>query len=134
MGAEEGPTLFTKVDYVMVMVSNMKRSVKFYHETLGLPLKFESEEWTEFQTGTTTLAVHGGAKPSGAKGPGEPQAGTCSIGFSVQDLAKTYQDLQTRGVPFVMPPTDRRDEGIKLAVAVDPDGLTLSFAERRDRS
>jgi catechol 2,3-dioxygenase-like lactoylglutathione lyase family enzyme len=122
--------VFTKVDYVMVMVSDMKRSVNFYKETLGLPLKFESEEWTEFQTGTTTLALHGGAKPSGARGREELQAGTCSIGFSVADLEKTWKDLRARGVHFVMPPTEREGEGIKLAIGVDPDGLPLSFAER----
>ena len=122
--------MFSKVDYVMVMVSDMKRSVKFYKEALGLPLKFESEEWTEFQTGTTTLALHGGAKPSSGGGRGEPQAGTCSIGFSVADLEKTWKDLQARGVRFVMPPTEREGEGIKLAVGVDPDGLPLSFAQR----
>lgn len=122
--------MFSKVDYVMVMVSDMKRSLKFYKETLGLPLKFESEEWSEFQTGTTTLALHGGAKPSDGGGRGEPQAGTCSIGFSVADLEKTWKDLQARGVRFVMPPTEREGEGIKLAVAMDPDGLPLSFAQR----
>lgn len=121
--------MFTKVDYVMIMVSDMKRSLKFYKETLGLTLKFESEEWSEFQTGTTTLALHGGAKPSGGGGRGEPQAGTCSIGFSVADLEKTWKELQARGVRFVMPPTAREGEGIKLAVGLDPDGLPLSFAQ-----
>jgi len=28
-----------------------------------------------------------------------------------------------------MPPTARADEGIKLAVAVDPDGFAISFGE-----
>lgn len=121
--------MFKKVDYVMVMVSDMKRSVVFYRDTLGLPLKFESDEWTEFQTGTTTLALHGGARPSSGGGRGEPQAGTCSIGFSVPDVEKTHKDLLVRGVRFVMPPTEREGEGIKLAVAVDPDGLAISFAE-----
>jgi hypothetical protein len=28
-----------------------------------------------------------------------------------------------------MPPTQREGEGIKLAVAIDPDGLPVSFAQ-----
>ena len=28
-----------------------------------------------------------------------------------------------------MPPTQREGEGIKLAVALDPDGLPISFAQ-----
>jgi catechol 2,3-dioxygenase-like lactoylglutathione lyase family enzyme len=50
--------VFSKVDYVMVRVSDMRRSVAFYRDTLGLPLKFESPEWSEFATGATTLALH----------------------------------------------------------------------------
>jgi hypothetical protein len=44
-------------------------------------------------------------------------------------VEKTYKDLQAKGVNFVMAPTQREGEGIKLAVAVDPDGLPISFAQ-----
>lgn len=56
-------------------------------------------------------------------------AGTCSIGFNVYDLEKTFRDLQSKGVPFVMTPKAREGEGIKLAVCVDPDGLSISLSE-----
>ena len=76
--------MFSKVDYVMVNVSDMGRSVAFYRDTLGLPLKFESPGWSEFQTGDTTLALHHAApKAEGGGGAqGGPTAGTCSLGFS----------------------------------------------------
>jgi lactoylglutathione lyase len=56
--------VFTKIDYTMVVVSDMERSVAFYRDKLGVPLKFQSPEWTEFQTGGTTLALHGGGIPA----------------------------------------------------------------------
>jgi lactoylglutathione lyase len=123
--------MFGKVDYVMVNVSDMGRSVAFYRDTLGIALKFESPGWSEFDTGGTTLALHPGSPAAGsqASGHGGPVAGTCSIGFSVTDLDRTYADLQKRGVKFVMPPKDQVEEGIRLAVCVDPDGLPISFAE-----
>jgi predicted enzyme related to lactoylglutathione lyase len=62
-------------------------------------------------------------------GPAEPVAGTCSIGFSVADLAATHRELAARGAHFVLPPTEQANEGIRLAVCVDPDGLAISFAE-----
>ena len=52
--------MFKQIDYTMVVVSDMQRSVEFYRDKLGIPLKFQSPDWTEFQTGTTTLALHGG--------------------------------------------------------------------------
>jgi len=123
--------MFSKVDYVMVNVSDMRRSVAFYRDTLGLRLKFESPAWSEFETGPTTLALHGGIRAAGSEAatPAGPAAGTCSLGFSVPDLTRTYAELRERGAHFVMPPTEQPDEGIRLAVCLDPDGLAISFAE-----
>jgi lactoylglutathione lyase len=113
----------------MVNVSDMARSVQFYRDKLGIPLRFESPDWTEFETGTTTLALHGGGK-TGARST-EPIAGTSSIGFYVENLDQTYKELKAKGVVFVMSPTEREKEGIRLAVCLDPDGLPISMAERR---
>jgi lactoylglutathione lyase len=121
--------VFRHVDYVMVNVSDMGRSVAFYRDVLGLPLRFESPGWSEFDTGTTTLALH--LAPSAGEGAahGGPTAGTCSIGFSVRSLDETYEALRARGAHFVMSPTTQEAEGIRLAVCVDPDGLAVSLAE-----
>jgi lactoylglutathione lyase len=123
--------MFAKVDYLMVHVSDMHRSVEFYRDTLGLRLKFESPGWSEFETGTTTLALHGGPPAGGGEATARSGhvAGTCSPGFSVSDLNSTYAELRGRGARFVTPPTDQPAEGIRLAVCVDPDGLPISFAE-----
>lgn len=123
--------MFTQIDYTMVIVSDMDRSVEFYRDKLGIPLKFQSPDWTEFQTGATTLALHGGGVRSEQPPAGDPskQAGTCSIGFNVENVEQTFADLKDKGVNFVMPPTQREGEGIKLAVCVDPDGLPVSFAQ-----
>src|SRR6516165_4924293 len=102
----------------MVMVSDMKRSVSFYRDILGLPLKFESPEWTEFATGATTVALHGGAKPAAARQSEEQPAGTCSLGFNVENLDEVYHALRQKGVVFTVAPTDRAGEGIRLAVAI----------------
>src|SRR6185369_6691978 len=100
-----------------------------------LPLRFESPGWSEFDTGATTLALHQAGASTAAAGAGHegPTAGTCSIGFSVPSLDQTYAELQARGARFVMAPTDQPDEGIRLAVCIDPDGLAISFAERTAR-
>jgi lactoylglutathione lyase len=127
--------MYSKVDYVMVNVSDMSRSVAFYRDTLGVPLKFESPGWSEFQTGATTLALHGAGARMGGEGAGHgPTAGTCSIGFSVEDLDAAVADLASRGAHFVMLPTDQVNEGIRLAVCVDPDGLPISFAQQIART
>ena len=123
--------MFEKIDYTMIIVSDMARSVEFYADKLGIPLKFQSPEWTEFDTGATTLALHGGGVPqTPTSDDGKSKtAGTCSIGFNVDDLEKTYNELKSKGVNFIMAPTQRDNEGIRLAVCIDPDGLPVSFAQ-----
>jgi lactoylglutathione lyase len=123
--------MFTQIDYTMVVVSDMQRSVEFYRDKLGIPLKFQSPDWTEFQTGGTTLALHGGGVKGTTPPAGDPtkHAGSCSIGFNVEDVDKTYEELKAKGIHFVMPPTQREGEGIKLAVGLDPDGLPIAFAQ-----
>ena len=126
----EDKTMFQHVHYLMVNVADMSRSVAFYRDTLGLRLKFESPEWTEFATGTTTVALHRSPPPQGKPAAFMgPTAGSCSFGFSVEDLDATWKELQTKQVRFVMPPTLREEEGIRLAVFLDPDGLAISLAE-----
>jgi lactoylglutathione lyase len=127
--------MFKQIDYTMVIVSDMARSIEFYRDKLGIPLKFESPDWTEFQTGTTTLALHGGGvKQESVQSDQSKFAGTCSIGFNVENIDKTYEELKARDINFVMPPTQREGEGIKLAVCLDPDGLPVSFAQMVEKS
>jgi catechol 2,3-dioxygenase-like lactoylglutathione lyase family enzyme len=44
--------------YVIKVVADMDKAVKFCRDVLGLKLKFESPGWSEFVTGETTLALH----------------------------------------------------------------------------
>lgn len=113
----------------MVIVSDMNRSINFYQNTLGLKLRFESPEWTEFDVGSTTLALHGGGVAAPSTQERHQVAGRESIGFNVPNVDQVFETLKSKGVRFVMPPTERQGEGIRLAVCLDPDGLPVSFAQ-----
>src|SRR6516225_8171669 len=114
--------MFSKVDYIKVNVSDMSRSVAFYRDILGLSLKFESPGWSEFQTGATTLALHLKRARVGGEGqaPPEPLAGTCSIGFSVEDLAATHRELEAGGTLFARPRPEQVNEAIRFVAGVAP--------------
>ena len=122
--------MFKQIDYVMIGVSNMDQSVGFYKDILGMPLKYKTNEWTEFQTGATTLALHLSKTRIATTSPQrEIVAGKSTIGFTVTNLDKTYLELKAKNVRFVMEPKMREEEGIKLAVCLDPDGLEISISE-----
>ena len=66
---------------------------------------------------------------SDSQEPHRDQAGVASIGFNVDDVKAVYETLKAKGVKFSLAPTLRQNEGILLAVAVDPDGLEISFTQ-----
>ncbi len=132
--------MLCKLEHVIVCCSEMKRSVAFYRDVLGFPVKLESPEWTEFHCGGVMLALRLAApsekeKPEKEKKEEEVQrqrgpdrAGEARLGFEVLDLEKFYQEKMERGAVFSLVPT-ATDSGRKRAVLLDPDGLPISVTE-----
>ena len=108
-----------KLTYAIHFVADMERAVAFYRDTLGLPLKFASPHWSEFDTGETTLALH----PASEKNP----PGAVELGLGVPDLAKFHQELSAKGVVFSMAPS-KQDFGGALAQFVDSEGGHISVS------
>ncbi len=107
----------------------MQRSVAFYRDVLGLPLKFTSPGWTEFITGTTTLALHRTGEEKLPAHQGRPPAGQAHIGFVVDDIQAAYEELKARDAFFSLPP-QKQVTGNTLAVLHDPDGLGITIQQR----
>src|SRR5437588_12205584 len=121
-----------RVNYAIVFVSDMKRSVSFYRDVLGLPLKFESPGWTEFATDGATLALHA-AEASSPKeeNPLKVPAGRCRPGLSVPNLDEFHKRMVERNVPCLQEP--KAVFGARIAQYRDPDGLAISISEERQR-
>jgi lactoylglutathione lyase len=108
----------TALTYAIKFVADMDRAVRFHAEDLGLPVRFQSPEWTEFETGSTTLALH-------LASPEHP-AGTAQLGFGVADIEAFHRAAAARGVRFTSPPTELH--GMRIARFVDTDGAEGSVA------
>lgn len=128
--------MLMRLQYAIVYCSDMKRSLAFYRDQLGFPVKRESPEWSEFHCGPVTLALHI-AEPAPKKPwVGEANrhlddvsvAGQAQLSFEVLDLEAFYREKKEKGVEFALPPT-LQEFGAKLAVLLDPDGLPISVTE-----
>jgi len=114
-----------KLAYAIEFVADMDRAVKFYHEVLGLTLRFQSPGWSEFSTGETSLALH----PASERNP----AGSFELGFNVTNVENFYQEMSAKGVRFSVPPT-KQDHGGTLAQFLDSEGSHCSVAEQASDS
>jgi lactoylglutathione lyase len=119
-----------RVNYQIVYVSDMKRSISFYRDVLGIPLRFESPGWTEFATDGATLVLHAAEAPAAEEeDPRRLHAGRCGAGLAVPSLADFHEKMLERGVPCLQAP--KQVFGAWVAQYVDPDGLALSVGEIR---
>ena len=117
-----------RVNYTIVFVSDMTRSISFYRDVFGLPMKFDSPVWTEFATEGATLALHK-SEPANPKGnsQGPERAGGCRPGFQVPDLEVFHNRMLENNVPCTQEP--KEIFGVRTAQYIDPDGLVLSVGE-----
>jgi lactoylglutathione lyase len=107
-----------RLSYVMKFVGDMGAAVAFYRDVVGLKLRFQSPEWSEFDTGETTLALH--------LANDDHPPGSAQIGFRAEDLEGFYAKSSEAGVAFTQPPT--KQQWAKIARFTDCDGAEVSVS------
>lgn len=113
---------FKKIGSVILIVSEMEKSLVFYKDILGLPIKNQSEAWTEFFVNGTVLALHPAENKTKLK-----TGINILIGFMVSDLEITVKKLKENKVKFFK---EAKEEPFgKHAIIEDPDGHLISIAE-----
>ena len=106
---------------VILLVSDMDKSMKFYRDVLELPVKNTSAEWVEFFSSGTVLALHPSKNKTRTKNSG------VLVGFMVSNLESVAQKLKDKNVEFFKKP--KEESFGKHAIIVDPDGHLISIAE-----
>jgi lactoylglutathione lyase len=119
---------FRKVGAVILLVSNMEKSIKFYSDILELPVKTRSKDWTEFFNNDTVLALHPAPKKMKKLKTG---SGTL-VGFEVTHLDPMVKKLKEKRVKFFKKP--KEEPFGKHAIIRDPDGHLISIAEINEKS
>lgn len=110
----------TRLAYAIRYVDDMDAAVRFFSERVGLVPRFTSPEWSEFETGATTLALHAATA--------QKPAGTCEISFAVPDVDTFYATCTAAGVAAGSPPVDLH--GLRLASLHDMDGAEFGISSQ----
>ena len=116
-------------------VSSVRRSKKFYGETLGFEVIVDAApDFAMVRVGGKgggTIGLLSLRHAVGGKGKRVTPAmrSGVHVELSTSDLDGLYEKLKARGVEFDEPPHDEPWE--RSACARDPDGYTLEFAQGR---
>ena len=112
----------TPVDktYVMLMVADMTRAMRFYTEAFAVSVGISSPYWSEFTVAGTNIALHPGGSGS------ETRTG---LGFEVKDLDAALQRATEVGGRIASPPRNRPEERIRVAEFADTEGNLITVAE-----
>jgi len=123
-------TMKLKVGPIQIFVSDIKNAKKWYSEVLGMKLV---EEYPDFKCILMKLGGNefdiGVPDPSWGEGWDKVKiGGRTPIFFETDDIFKTVNELNKRGVKFVEE-AYKRSWGEYKAVFVDPDGNEFNLIQ-----
>ncbi|BAS28136.1 VOC family protein [Limnochorda pilosa] len=109
------------VEYVTLFVTDLERSVRFYHDLLELPVVQRSPHFVLLDAGNLRLGLH--------RGDGVPERPPVNLHFVVDDVDQAYEALRRKGLPFHKGPKDQ-PWGVRSATTADPDGFVVEIVSR----
>ena len=107
---------------IILRVAEMDRSVRFWAESVGLPVIFQSEAFTFLDAGSCQVVLNQVSDP--------PGPGATELVLEVEDVSAAYRELAGRGVPFeveLRPVTSDGERDLLAAHFEDPDGNLASL-------
>ena len=114
-----------KVGNVILAVKDIDKSIAFYHELIGLPIKNQRRSWVDLGTSGALLSLHPASLT--AQHIGSSIENGITIGFLVGDVKSAVEELRAKGITIHREIVES-DAG-KNALVLDPDDYLVSLFE-----
>ena len=114
-----------KVGNVILAVKDLDKSLAFYHELIGLPIKNQRRSWIDLGTSGALISLHPASLT--AEHIGSSLDNGITIGFLVGDVNSAVEELKSKGVKIYREISER--EAGKNAIVLDPDDYLISLFE-----
>lgn len=109
---------------VIIAVSNLKNSVNFYSNVIGLPVKNMHGDWAELGRDGATVILHPASK---AINTGTSLDNGIVVGLVVGDIESAVEELKSKKVSIYREITSHKAG--KNCIVLDPDKYMVSLFE-----
>lgn len=109
---------------VIIAVSDLQKSLKFYHEIIGLPIKNNRENWVELAKEGASVILHPANRPINT---GTSIENGIVVGLVVGDIDSAVKELRSKNVPVYREITSHKAG--KNCIVLDPDKYMVSLFE-----
>jgi len=122
------------VDYIILYVRDLERSVAFYRDGIGLPFRFHDGGYAEFATRGTKFGLYERSRLPELIGRENAAEGGLAgeVLFLVDDVDAEAEKLRDLGVEILSGPVDR-PWGHRTLHVLDPDGFAVELAQEIPR-
>lgn len=116
---------------ILLNVSDLEASKRFYGDLLGLPQLGEPDDHVVvFGAGPVALVLHAHGEFGGEKVPGPEDPGAVLIFLGTDDVDEATKELRSVGVTIAAEPADQ-PWGERTATVLDPDGHSIFLSKPR---
>lgn len=122
-----------KLAHVRLLAPNIHECFLFYRDAIGLEVRHgdETTPFAEFATGDVSFALETpmADDPMEVRSQTLPFSGRDQVAlvFRVVNVDAAYEELRSKGVPFVQPPRDTPEWGHRVAYLRDPAGNVIEL-------
>ena len=109
---------------VIIAESNLEKSIQFYSQVIGLPVKNRHGDWAELGRDGATVILHSASKPINT---GTSIENGIVIGLVVGDIESAVQEIRSQQVAIQREITSHKAG--KNCIVLDPDKYMISLFE-----
>lgn len=109
---------------VIIAVSDLEKSIKYYSEIIGLPIRNNRGDWAELGRDGATVILHPASRPINT---GTSIENGIVIGLIVGDIESAVQELRASNVTIYREITAHKVG--KNCIVLDPDKYMISLFE-----
>lgn len=120
----------SKIDYTIIICTDMLTTKTFYKDTLGFEIIEDLDTWVSFQVGPNLLTLRPrGSSPVCDDGPIPSGSAATQLAFCVPlaSIDRCYEDLVGKGVRILRGPTDLPKWRHRTVFFADPENNIIEI-------